>query len=99
MTLTCHHSKKPGHKKKDCKELMGKSDKSSNVENGTKKWGSYHHSNGHSNENYYQQQQQSGKRRCTYHKKRRAELTRMTSAITRDMVAVTLPLTVKVYKI
>ena len=26
MTLTCHNCKKPGHEKKDCKELMGKSD-------------------------------------------------------------------------
>ena len=37
MALTCHHSKKPGHKKKDCKELVGKSDKPSNVANGTRK--------------------------------------------------------------
>ena len=35
MTLTCHNCKKPGHKKKDCKELMGKSDEPSNVDNGT----------------------------------------------------------------
>ena len=46
---------------------MCKSDKSSNVENGTRKWCSYHNFNGHSNENCCQQQQ-SGKRWCTYHK-------------------------------
>ena len=37
MTLTCHNCKKKGHKKKDYKELMEKSDKSSKVENGTRK--------------------------------------------------------------
>ena len=67
MTLTCHHCKKPGYKNKDCKEFMDKSNKPSNVENGTREWCSYHHSNGHSNENCYQQQQ-SGKKWCTYHK-------------------------------
>ena len=35
---------------------MEKSDNSSNVETGTRKWCSYHHSNGHSNANCYQQQ-------------------------------------------
>ena len=59
MTLTCHHCKKLGHKKEDCKELTSKSDKPSNVENGTRKWGSYHHPNRHSNENCHQQQHQS----------------------------------------
>ena len=49
-TLTRRHCKKPEHKKKDCKELMGKSDKPSHVENGTRKWCSYRHSNRHSNE-------------------------------------------------
>ena len=74
MTLTCHHyCKKPGHKKKHCKELLGKSDKPSNVENDTKKWCSYHHSNRHSNEDCYQQHQ-SGKTWCTYHKKKRNPL-------------------------
>ena len=53
MTFTCHNCKKSG---KDCKQLMDKSDKPSHVENGTKKWCSYHHSNGHSNEICYQQQ-------------------------------------------
>ena len=67
ITLTCHHYKKSGHKKNDCKELMGKSDKPSNVENGTRKWYSYHHSSRHSNENWYQQQQ-SGKTWCTCYK-------------------------------
>ena len=67
LTPTCHNCKKPGHKKKDCKELMGKSDKPSNVDNGTRKLCSYHLSNGHSNENCYQQPQ-SGKRWCTYKK-------------------------------
>ena len=68
MTLTCHNCKKPGDKKKDCKELMGKPEKPSYVENGTRKWSSYHYSNGHSNKNRYQQQQ-SGKIWRTYHKK------------------------------
>ena len=81
MTLTCHICKKTGHKVEDCSELMEKSDKP------------YHHSNGHSNEDCYQQQH-SGKSgaRIT----RRAKLTPMTSAITREMVAATLSLTVKV---
>ena len=35
MTLTCHSCKKPEHQKKNCKELMGKSDKPSNVDNRT----------------------------------------------------------------
>ena len=92
MYLTCHNCKRPGHTKKDCKELMGKPDEPNNVESGTWKWCSYHHSDEHSNENCYQQQQ-SGKSgaRLT-----RAELTRMTSAITREMVAVSPSLTVKV---
>ena len=64
MTLTCHNCKKPGHKMRDCIELVGKSD---NVENGTRKWCSYLQFNGHSNEDCYQRQQ-SGKRWCTYHK-------------------------------
>ena len=68
MDFTCHNCKKPGHKKKNCKELTGKSEKPNNVENGTRKWCSYHHSNAHSIDNCYQQQQQSGKRWCTYHK-------------------------------
>ena len=67
MTVTCHHCKKPGHKKKDCTELKGTPDKPSNVENGTKIWCSYQHSNGHSNKNCYQQQQ-SGEMWYTYHK-------------------------------
>ena len=46
---------------------MGKSDKPSDPENGTRKWCSYHYSNRHSNEDCYQQQQ-SGGRWCTYHK-------------------------------
>ena len=46
MALTCHNCKKLGHKMKDCKQLMEKSDKSSNVENSKKKWCSYHHTNG-----------------------------------------------------
>ena len=96
MTLTCRHCKKPGYKKKDCNDLMGKSDKSSNVENGTRKWCSYHHSNGHSNENCYQQQQ-SGEGWCTYHKS--GTHSNDQCNITRNiMVAVTLPLAVKVQK-
>ena len=68
MTLTCHNNcKQTGHKKKVCKELMGKSDKPSDAENGTRKWCSYHYSNRHSNEDCYQQQQLVG-RWCTYHK-------------------------------
>ena len=38
---------------KDCKQLRKKSDKSTNVNNGTRKWCSYHQSNGHSNEDCY----------------------------------------------
>ena len=33
MTLTCHSCKKSWHKMKDCKQLMEKSDESSNAEN------------------------------------------------------------------
>ena len=51
MTLTCYNCKKSGNIMKYCKKLMVKSNKSSNVENGTRKWCSYHNSNGHSNEN------------------------------------------------
>ena len=66
MTLTCHNCKKTGHKKKDGKELIGKSDKPSNAENGTRKeWCSYLYSNRHSNEDC-DQQQQSGGGWCTY---------------------------------
>ena len=59
MTLTCHSCKKPGHKMKDCKQLTKKSNKSSNVESGTRKWCSYHHSNDHLNEDCHQQQSES----------------------------------------
>ena len=92
MTFTYHKYKKPGYKIKDCKELMKTSDTSSNVENVTKKWCSYHHSNGLLNDNCYQQQQKGGARTT------RAEATWTTSAITREMVAVILPLTVKLQK-
>ena len=34
MALTSHNCKKPGHKMKDCKQLIEKSDKSGNVEKG-----------------------------------------------------------------
>ena len=94
MTLTYHNCKKPGHEKENRKELMENLDKPSNVENGTRKWCLYHHSNGHSNGNYYQQQQ-SGKSSARI---TRAEITQMTSTITREMVVVTIPLTVKVQK-
>ena len=66
MTLTYHNCKKTRHKNKDCTELIGKLDKPSNAENGTRKWCSYHYSNRHSNEDCYQQQQ-SGGRWCMYH--------------------------------
>ena len=59
MTLTCHSCKNPGHKIKDCKQLMEESDKSSNVENRKIKWYSYHCSNGHLNKDYHQQQSES----------------------------------------
>ena len=55
--IICHNSRKPGHKiykMKDCKQLMEKSYKSSNMEDDTRKWCSYHQSNGHSNEDCYQ---------------------------------------------
>ena len=73
--ITCHNCKRPGHKKKDYKELIGKSYKPSNVEDGTRKWCSYHHSDGHSNNDCYQQQPESAnsdnkKRWCSYHKNR-----------------------------
>ena len=68
MTLTCRNYKKLRHKKKDCKEFMEKSDKSSNEENGTRKWCSYHHFYEHSRKISYHQQQ-LGKIWCTYHKK------------------------------
>ena len=71
---------------------MGKSDKPSDVENGTWKWCSYHHSNGHSNDNCYQQQQSV--KNCA--RITGAEAIPMTRAITREMVSVTLLLTVKV---
>ena len=45
MTLNCHNCKKPGHKNRDCKELIGKSNKLSNVKKSTRKWCSYHHFN------------------------------------------------------
>ena len=90
--ITCHTCERPRDKKKDCKELMGKSDKPSNVENGSRKWCSYHHSKSHSNKDCYQQQQSGkGGARIT-----RVEVTRMTSVITREVVAIALPLTVKV---
>ena len=37
VTLIYHNCKKPRNKKKDYKELIGKSDKPSNVENGARK--------------------------------------------------------------
>ena len=96
MALTCHNCKKPGRKKKDCKSLMGKSAKPNNIKNGTRKWCSYHHSNRHLNENSISSSSSRGKggARIT-----RAEAIRMTSAIIREMVGVTLPLTVKLQKI
>ena len=57
MTLTFHNYKSRGIKER-LQGVDGKSDKPGNVENGTRKWCSYHHSNGHSNEDCYQQQQQ-----------------------------------------
>ena len=94
MTLTCHNCKKPGYKKKYCKELMGKSDKPSNVENGERKRCSYHHSNGRSNEDCYQQQH-SRIRLCTYHK---SGTHSDNQCYHQRMVAATLPLTVKVQR-
>ena len=44
---------------KDCKQLTKKSNKSSNVESGTRKWCSYHHSNDRLNEDCHQQQSES----------------------------------------
>ena len=67
MTFTSHNSKTFWHEKKHCKKLVRESDNTSNVKKGTRKWCSYHHSNGHPNEKCYQQQQW-GKRWCTYHK-------------------------------
>ena len=52
--LVRHKCKRPGHKMKDCKRLMEKSNKSSNMNIDTRKWCSYHQSNGHSNEDCYQ---------------------------------------------
>ena len=96
MTLTCHNNcKKPGHKKRVCKELMGKSDKPSDAENGTRNGahtitliGIQMRTAISSSSSWWE-----GGARIT-----RAQLTRMISAIIRDMVAVTLPLTVKVQK-
>ena len=93
--LTCHNCKRSGDKNKYCKELMQKSDKPSNVESDPTKWYSYHHSNGHSNEDCYQQQQ-PGERWCMYHKSGTHSDDHAVLSITQEMVAVTLPLTVKV---
>ena len=76
MTVTCPNCKKSGHKMKHCKQVMKKSDKSSNVENGTRKWCSYYHSNGHSNKYCYQQRSESANNDnkeiwCSYHKSRK----------------------------
>ena len=73
--ITSHNCKRPGHKKKGCNQLNKQSDKSSYVENGTRKWCSYHQSNGHSNEDCYQQQSvlansDNEKIWCSYHKSR-----------------------------
>ena len=73
--ITCHNCKRPGYKKKGCKELKEKSYKPSKVENGKRKWCSYHNSNGHSNKDCYQQQAESAnsdnkKIWCSYHKSR-----------------------------
>ena len=73
--ITCHNCKRPEHKMKDCKQLMERSDESSDVDNGTRKWCSCHQPNGHSNEDYYQQQSESANsdnktRWCSYHKSR-----------------------------
>ena len=57
--ITCHNCKRLGHKKKDANRLNKKSDESSNVESGTRKWSSCHQSTGHSNGNCYQQQSES----------------------------------------
>ena len=72
--ITCHNCKRMGHKMKDCKQLMEKSDKSGTKENGTRTWCSYH-SNGHSNKDCYQQQSESAtsdhkKIWSSYHKSR-----------------------------
>ena len=69
MSFTSHNSKTFEHKTKHCKTMIRESDRTSNVKKCTRKWCSYHHSNGHPNEKCYQQQQ-SGKRWCTYHKNR-----------------------------
>ena len=72
MTLTCHNCKKPGHKMR-LQTVKKKSDKSSNVKSGNRKWWSYHHNNGHLNKNCYQQQSESANLYikiilCTHHK-------------------------------
>ena len=72
MTLTCHNCKKPGHKTKECKQVMETSNKSTNMEDGKRKWCLYHSSNGSLNKDCCQHQSESAnfdrkKRWCTYH--------------------------------
>ena len=96
MTLTCHYyCKKAGHKKKHCKELLGKSDKPSNVENGTKN-GAHIIILIDIRMRITINSISRGKRGARITRKSGTHLD--TSAITRDMVAVTLPLTVKLQK-
>ena len=45
--ITCQDYIRPGHKKKDCNRLNKNSDKSRNLENGKRKWCSYHRTNCH----------------------------------------------------
>ena len=53
IAITCHNCIRPGHKKKYCNQLNKWTNKSSNVENGKRKWCSYHQTNGHLNKNCY----------------------------------------------
>ena len=75
MSLMYHISKTLECKMKDWKQLMEKSDKSSNVKNGKRKRCSYHRTSSHSNKDCYQQQSESenldnNKMWCTYHERK-----------------------------
>ena len=90
MTLTCHICKKPGHKMKDCKQLM-------EIRIGRVMWKTTQGNGAHAIIIMATRTRtaisSNGRKKCS--SITRAEATLMASAITKEMMAVILPLTVK----
>ena len=99
--ITCHNCKRSGHERKDCNQLNKRPDKSGNLESSKKKWCTYHRSKSYLNKDCFSssRSQKISKMRKYGALITRAEAIRTTTAITREMVAVILPLRVKLQNI